>query len=78
MANSSDMFREAPSASAAALEGTAERAQQQDNTNQELRQAIIDTNAMLEAMAANISELVAALKATLQTNQTETDKEVNQ
>lgn len=77
MTNSKDMFQESPSASAASREGTAERAQQQDNMNQELRQAIIDTNSMLELMAANISELVAALKATLQTNTTMEDKEVN-
>lgn len=77
MTNSKDMFQESPSASAASREGTAERAQQQDNMNQELRQAIIDTNSMLELMAANISELVAALKATLQTNTNTQDKEVN-
>ena len=78
MTNSKDMFQEAPRALSSSREGTTERAEQQDTTNQELRQAIIDTNSMLASMAANISELVAALKATLQTNQTETDKEVNQ
>lgn len=78
MTQSAGMFQEAPSATGSSREGTAERAEQQDTTNQELRQAIIDTNSMLEVMAANISELVAALKATLQTNQTETDKEVHQ